>query len=277
MADIFTYTDYRLFIKEHCNDLKKDKPFYSYRYIAQKAGLKSSGFISWVVSGKRTISAELAHKIATIFKLGKRETEYFLLLVSHNQAHSVDERQHYLDRLIAFRSTRTTIIDRDRDQYYSRWYYSAIRELVALTRICSDQDVATLLKPTITRSEAKEALELLDRLELIRRDKESGCFERIDKALTAGSDIPPAIIHGFQIATMQLAQSAPYRFTKDERDISTITISCNSNDLPRIRERVRQMRSEITEIACESSHADQVFQINTQIFPLTKRIPGSSQ
>lgn len=277
MADIFSYTDYRLFLKEHCNDLKKEKPFFSYRYIAQKAELKSSGFISWVVSGKRTISTGLAYKIAAIFKLGKRETEYFMLLVNHNQATTVIERQHYLDRLIAFRSTRTTVVERDRDQYYSRWYYSAIRELVALTRVRDDQDVATLLKPSINRADAKEALELLDRLELIRKDPDSGCYERVDKALTAGADVPPAIIHGFQIATMQLAQSAPYRFTKDERDISTITISCNSRDLPRIRERVRQMRSEITEIACESNNADQVFQINTQIFPLTIRIPGSSQ
>jgi uncharacterized protein (TIGR02147 family) len=94
MADIFSYTDYRLFIKDHCNNLKKTKPFFSYRYIAQKAGLKSAGFISWVVSGKRTMSMKLAHKITTIFKLGKRETEYFLLLVQHNQSTNVQERQH---------------------------------------------------------------------------------------------------------------------------------------------------------------------------------------
>ncbi|MBN1578196.1 MAG: TIGR02147 family protein [Chitinispirillaceae bacterium] len=276
MADIFSYTDYRLFIKEHSNDLKKTKSFFSYRYIAQKAGLKSSGFISWVIAGKRTISLKLAHKLTKIFNLGKRETEYFLLLVSHNQATTVEERQHYLDRLLAFRSTRATVVERDRDQYYSRWYYSVIRELVALTPIKDGQAVASLLKPSITRSEAKEALELLCRLNLIRKE-ENGGYERIDPALTSGPDVDPAIIHAFQVTMMQLAQSAPYRIPKEDRDVSTLTISCNEADLARIRERVRQMRAEITEIACESENADRVFQINTQIFPLSKKISGGEQ
>ena len=276
MADIFSYTDYRLFIKEHCSDLKKNKPFFSYRYIAQKAGLKSTGFISWVVAGKRTISSRLAHRITQIFNLGKRETEYFLLLVSHNQAATVQERQHYLDRLLCFRSTRTAVVERDRDQYYSRWYYSAVRELVTLTKIRDEQEVASLLKPSITRAEAKDALDLLCRLNFIRKEAD-GRFERVDPALTSGADVDPAIIHSFQVAMMQLAQSAPYRIPKEDRDISTLTISCNAADLARIRERVRQMRAEITEIACESKNADRVFQINTQLYPLSKQITGNRQ
>jgi uncharacterized protein (TIGR02147 family) len=276
MADIFTYTDYRLFIKDHCEDLRKEKPFFSYRYIAQKAELKSSGFISWVVAGKRTISLKLAHKLCMIFKLGKRETDYFLLLVNHNQSSSVQEKQHYLDKLLAFRSTRTEVVHRDQDQFYTKWYYSAIRELIALTPITDAQDIASLLKPSITRSEAKDALELLCRLNLIRKT-DAGCYERTNVAITSGLDIDRALIHGYQIATMQLGQSALYRFIKDDRDLSTLTISCNGADLLRIKECVRKMRAEITEIACESKNADQVFQINTQVFPLSKKIQGSEE
>ncbi len=272
--DIFSYTDYRKFIKDACEETRITKPFFSYRYIAQRAGLKSTGFISWVVSGKRTISPALAYKLSKIFKLGKRETDYFLLLVNHNQAPSEEERQHCLERLLAFRSTRTAVVERDRDQYYSRWYNSAIRELVALTWIEDEQDVASVLKPSITRAEAKEALELLERLGFIRRGGD-GAFKRVDPAITSGTDVDPAIIHAFQVTMMQLAQSAPYRIPKEERDISTLTVSCNAADFARIRERIRQMRAEITEIACESNNADRVFQINTQIFPLTKSIPGA--
>lgn len=222
------------------------------------------------------MSASLTHKLASILKLGRREADYFELLVNHNQAKTTEERQHYLDRLMAFRSTRTAVVDRDRDRYYSRWYYSAIRELVALTEIRDESQVASLLRPPITRSEAREALELLKRLGMIRMNKNK-CHERIDAALTSGPNVNPAIIHGFQTATMQLAQSALHHFPKDERDISTLTLSCNSRDLARIRERVRQMRAEITEIACASDNADRVFQLNTQFFPLTKRLTGGDR
>ena len=276
MPEIFTYTDYRLYLKDFCEEIRKVKPFFSYRYIAQKAGLKSAGFISWVVSGKRNMSASLTHRLASILKLGKREADYFELLVNHNQSKTTEERQHYLDRLTAFRSTRTKVVDRDRDQYYSRWYYSAVRELVALTEIRDGTQIATMLRPSITRSEAKEALELLERLGMVRMNKNK-YYERVDAALTSGPDVDPAIIHGFQTATMQLAQSALYRLPKEDRDISTLTLSCNARDLVRIRERIRQMRAEITAIACESENADQVFQLNTQFFPITKKISRGDQ
>lgn len=276
MPDIFTYTDYRFYLKDFCEETRKVKPFFSYRYIAQKAGLKSAGFISWVVSGKRNMSPSLTHTLASILKLGRREADYFEVLVNHNQAKTTDERQHYLDRLLAFRSTRTTIVDRDRDQYYSRWYYSAVRELVALTEIRDESQISSLLRPPITRFEAREALELLERLGMVRVNKNK-CYERVDAALTSGPGVDPAIIHGFQTATMQLAQSALYRLPKEDRDISTLTLSCNARDLARIRERIRQMRAEITAIACESENADQVFQLNTQFFPITKKISRGDQ
>ncbi|MGE5671774.1 MAG: TIGR02147 family protein [Fibrobacterota bacterium] len=271
MAEIFTYTDYRKFIKDHCEDIRKEKPFFSYRYIAQKAELKSTGFISWVVSGKRTISLKLAHKICTIFKLGKRETDYFLLLVNHNQSTSGTERQHYLDRMLAFRSTRTEIVHRDQDQYYSKWYYAAIRELVAISDITDEQDIAAQLRPSITRTEAKDALALLCRLLLIRK-KSDGTYERTSAAIRAGNDIDRAIIHGYQSATMQLGQSSLCRFDKEERDISSLTVSCNAADIQRIKDSICKLRAEITELACDCSNANQIFQINVQFFPLSKKI-----
>ena len=117
MIDIFSYTNYRQYLKDACEETRKTKPFFSYRYIAQKAGLKSVGFISWVIKGKRNMSASLTHKVSAILKLTKREAEYFDLLVSHNQAKTVEERQYYLNKMLAFRSTRTTVVERDRDHY----------------------------------------------------------------------------------------------------------------------------------------------------------------
>ncbi|HEX2958187.1 MAG TPA: TIGR02147 family protein [Chitinispirillaceae bacterium] len=276
MTDIFTYTDYRKFIKDYCEEQRKEKPFFSYRYIAQKADLKSTGFISWVVAGKRTMSLKLAHKICIIFKLGKRETDYLLLLVNHNQSNSAAERQHYLDRMLAFRSTRTEIVHRDNDLYYSKWYYAAIRELVAISRITNEQDIASLLRPSITRSEAKDALELLCRLDLIRKNS-AGFYERSASAIRAGTDVDRALIHGYQIASMQLGQSSLCRFDKDERDISTLTVSCNAADFQRIRDSIAKLREEITEIVCESKNANQVFQINMQLFPLSKKMEGQTE
>jgi uncharacterized protein (TIGR02147 family) len=249
--------------------MRQTKPFISYRYVSQKSGLKSSGFISWVVMGKKNVSVDLATRIASVLKLSKRESNYFELLVLHNQAKSTEQRQLFFDRMLAFRSTHATVLERDRDQYYSQWFYSAIRELVAITEISDEQQVCALLNPPISRSDAKTALDLLLRLGLIRRT-DKNIFERVDQAITSGKSINTALIHSFQITTMQMAQSALHRINKEERDISTVTLSCNSKDLEKIRERISQMRLEISAIACASTDANQVFQLNTQFFPLSK-------
>jgi uncharacterized protein (TIGR02147 family) len=267
MIDIFSYTDYRRFLKDFCSDIRKEKPFFSYRYIAQKVGLKSCGFISWVINGKRTMSLGLARKICTVLKLNRRQTEYFILLVSHNQSKSVTEKQLYMDRMIAFRATRTEVVHHHQDRYYSRWYHSAIRELVAVARIRNEDDVVARLRPSITRSEAKKSLALLAELALIEKT-DDGLYRRTAAAITAGGDVAAALIHNFQTATMQLGESALDRFPREARDISTLTISCNAADLSRISTYIAGLRDKVTELACNSTDADQVFQLNIQCFPL---------
>lgn len=269
MGSIFAYTDYRTFMKERTEELKKSKPFFSYRYIAQKCELKSTGFISWVVLGKRTISVELASKIVKVLKLNRREAQFFELLVLHNQSRSEEQRSVYHDRMLSYRKAYAKVLERDRQKFYSKWYYSAVRELVSITCIRTEADVSSLMNPPVDIAEAKDALELLTRLKLICRNKD-GVYERVDTAITSGPGIEPAVIRSFQAATMRLAQSALHRIPKEDRDISTVTLSCDSRDIERIRERIRQLRAEISEIAC-GSDADQVFQFNTQFFPLSKK------
>ncbi|MBN1757344.1 MAG: TIGR02147 family protein [Chitinispirillaceae bacterium] len=268
MVDIFTYTDYRHYLKDYCREIRKEKPCFSYRYLAQKTGLKSSGYISWVINGKRTLSPELAAKICTVLKLGKRQTEYFLLLVQHNQSKSVDEKQRYFDRLLRYRATRTEVLHHRHDTFYSRWYHSAIRELVAVAPVGNEEDVVSRLRPSITKKEAEKSLALLVELGLIEKTP-GGTYRRTVTAITAGADVDPALVHNFQTATMQLGESALHRFSKNSRDISTLTVSCKSTDLARISTLIARLRDEVSELGCNSTDADQVLQLNIQLFPLS--------
>lgn len=275
MIDIFSYTNYRTFLFDFCEEEKKTKSFFSYRYVGLKAGLKSPSFLSWVIKGNRNITVSLALRIARVLKLKKREADYFLLLVNHNQATDTDDRQHYLDKLIGYRGVSARILNRDAEQFYTQWYYSAIRELVAVTRITSESDVVDVLIPAIKKSEATEALLLLTRLGMIRK-LESGKYERVESTLIAGTSIDAAVIHGYQNATMELGKGALHRFPKEDRDISTVTFSCDQKSYLRISERVAQMRLEIAEMAAQSKNAEQIFQLNVQMFPLSKRVAGGA-
>jgi uncharacterized protein (TIGR02147 family) len=261
VPDIFQYIDYRQFINDFCREVRKSKPFFSYRYIGQKAGVKSTGLLSWIVMGKRNLPAHLIHKLSRIFKMSGKEAAFFELLVNYNQAKHIEEKQFYLEKMLSIKKVRADVIDQDRASFYSKWYYP----------VQGEEQVAAIMRPAIRKSEAREALDLLTRLGLVRKTAD-GVFERTAAVLTSSPAIDAAIIHNFQFVTMQLAQSSLHRFKREERDVSTVTLSCDQDCLNRIRERVAEMRSEVLKLACGCKKPDQVFQLNTQIFPLSGQV-----
>jgi hypothetical protein len=45
LPDIFSYLDYRLYLREVCAVKKEQNPHFSYRYLSEKVQIKSAGFI----------------------------------------------------------------------------------------------------------------------------------------------------------------------------------------------------------------------------------------
>jgi uncharacterized protein (TIGR02147 family) len=203
--------------------------------------------------------------------LSGKEAAFFEVLVNYNQSKQTDEKQFYLEKILSIKKVRADVIDQDRAAFYSKWYYSAIRELVAIHPLRDEEQAAAIMRPPIKKSEAREALELLTRLGLVRKNGD-GAYERTAAVLTSSPAIDAAIIHNFQFVTMQLAQSSLHRFKREERDVSTVTLSCDHESLNRIREKVTEMRSEVLKLACACKKPDQVFQLNTQIFPLSGQV-----
>ncbi|MBD3240726.1 MAG: TIGR02147 family protein [Chitinivibrionales bacterium] len=278
MPTVYEYMDYRAFLRDHCAERRKSMPGFSYRLLSKRAGISSSGFLSWVVNGRRNLSTRLALDIAKALKLTKSETAYFTSLVNFNQAGDTAEKNHYFDELRTLRPASPKSLRDEQREYYSKWYYAAIRELVAVCPVTGNYThVARLLKPSIRPNEARRALELLERLGLIRKDR-TGRYRQTDTLITsAGAPIEPACIHRYQSDTMELAAGALQRFDKDERDVSTVTMSVNAQSMALIRKRAEQFRAEVMAIARTSPDPDRVMQLNIQLFPLSGELgPGDN-
>ena len=56
LPDLFAYLDYRKFLRDYCAAKRAKNTWFSYRYLSGKVGIKSGGFFSWVLQGKRNIS-----------------------------------------------------------------------------------------------------------------------------------------------------------------------------------------------------------------------------
>lgn len=270
MPNIFDYTDYRLFLRDYYESCKKSNPKYSHRYFAQKAQINSTGFFSNVLTGKRNLTTRMALRFAAVLKLKKDESDYFQNMVCYCQAKTVEERAFFYEKMICRFKIDVRKLESDKFEFYSRWYYSAIRELLFYYHFTGDyESLAKQLNPPISSEEARKAIELLKRLGLIKKDK-SGCLRQSTPLITSGSEFYSLHIARFQRATMELASQALDRFSAEVRDSSTLTMTLSAHSFKTAKREVTELRKRLLALAQQDTATDRVYQFNFQLFPLTR-------
>jgi uncharacterized protein (TIGR02147 family) len=275
MISIFSYTSFRDFLRDAYAERRANSPAFSFRFIAARVGLNASTVLR-IVQGRRNLSPDRIAPFAAVFKLGKRETAYFELLVRFDRARGEQEKNFFFEKMAAFNKSEVVALLADKYALFESWKHIAIRELLSHYRFCGDyRALARMCTPPITAPEAKAAVALLVRLGIVRKDAK-GCFRPTDKFVTAGEDWKSIAIANFQKSTIALAGEAVERFPADERHISTLTVNLSSYGLGRVKEKIRALRKEILDVENMDAGCDRVFQVNFQIFPLTKSSRRSS-
>lgn len=269
MVSIFDYLNYREFLSDSYKERKASNPAFSYRFIGGKIGLSASTFVR-IIQGKRNVTTKHIAAIAAVFHLKKQEEKYFELLVQFNQSSSSEEKKMFFEKLLSFKNTEFLLLMKDRYDLFNEWYYIAIRELLVHYRFKDDfEALAKRVEPPIQPREARKAIELLEKMSLIKRDSR-GYYKPTDTLITVGEDWQSIAIANFQKTVISLAQSAIDRFKPDARDISTLTVNLSQKKLQIVKEKIRALRKEIMEIENIDKENDTVFQINFQIFPMSK-------
>lgn len=271
MPNLFDYTDYRKFLEDYQREEHIKNPHFSHRYFAQKAGFTSSGLLANIMNGRRNLTDALIGKFSRALKFNKKEEAYFESLVRFNQAKSIDDKnKHYL-RMLQSSPLKTVTVSRERHEFYAQWWYSAIRELLNFYRFKDDYHaLARRLDPPISIDQAKDAVATLQRLGMIEKDPD-GYYRQTASVITTGELRERALnVVNFQLATMDLAKEALRRHRSEIRDISTLTLTLSPGSIGKVREEIALFQKKLLSIAEEDRTVNSVYQINFQMFPLTK-------
>jgi uncharacterized protein (TIGR02147 family) len=273
LNSIFDYLDYREFLKDHYEANKARNPFHSFRFISSKTGLDSSFYVK-VLQKQMHLSLKSLPCLINFLNLNKKESEYFTLLVRFNRADKKEEMKRCFENIIEFRNLRTNTLDAKKYEYFSKWYYVVIRELLNFTEFDGNyKALAMKLNPPISESEAKKAIDLLCKLGLIRKNNE-GFHELTEQFVTTGESWNSIAVENFQREMLHLAEDSINNIQKNNRETSTITVSISWECFKAMKERLREVRKELLEMAKIEREPDGVFQINFQIFPLTSSNRG---
>jgi uncharacterized protein (TIGR02147 family) len=269
---IFDYLDYRAYLRDFYRDQKAQARPFSFRAFARRAGIRSYNYLQLVMKGERDLSPTMATQFARGCGLEANESAYFCELVSFGQAKTTEERNRAYERLSQFRPFRAAHrLEPAQAAYHECWYIPAIRELVTHPDFSDDPRwIASVLRPNISVSQAKNALQTLSDLGLIIRDN-SGQFKQTDAVVTTGSGpLGHHIVNYHRTMMVQAAKSLD-EVPRDERDISSITLSIREDAIATLKQRIDAFRKELLELAEAYGPVDRVVQLNIQLFPLTTK------
>jgi uncharacterized protein (TIGR02147 family) len=271
---VFDYTDYRQFLRDFYAAQKAHSRAFSHRAFSRRAGLRSSNFLSLVMKGERDLSAEMSPRFAKACGLSKREADFFCDLVGYGQAKTTDEKQRWHERLARFRKFREAHhLVGEQTAYHAHWYMPAIRELVSLPSFTEKPKwIASQLEPPIAERQAAEAIDTLCRLGLLVRDGH-GKLRQAQPLVTTGAGPLGHQVFVYHRGMLDLAKRALDHLPREERDISSLTLCVAESTLPLLKQRIREFRHELLQLAEQEASPERVVQVNFQMFPLSRRTP----
>jgi uncharacterized protein (TIGR02147 family) len=269
-TNIFRYTDYREYLRAYFTERKKNDLKFSHRYLCRRLRLASPNSIMLAIQGKRNITNSLAFRISKEFKHNTKEVDYFECLVGFAQAKTADEKERYFGHIMALRkTTNVEKIDESQYEYYSNWYNLVVRELVTNLEFKGDFNrLAKNVRPQITPVQAKRSVALLLKLGLIR--KKNNGYIHSSGIISTGPEVTSLAVAKFHKTMAGLAAEAVNDVRKEDRDNTACTVYISQKGFEEIKKAIAECRKKVLAITEADSPVDRVYQVNFQVFPVSK-------
>ncbi len=268
--EFFRYDDFKKLIKDRYEQLKEKDPKFSHRYFCTKAGYGSSSAFSDVLTGRRKLAKASALRLAKALQFSRSEEEFLLRLMDFNQAESLEEKNLHYAELLALKGVRVEILSREKYEYFSHWYYAAIRELLYFHSCTGDfHELGRRLNPAVPATKVRKAVILMEKLGILEKDAQ-GRYRQTNKLISTDDLGSSMHVDNFKSTTMQLAREALDRHPRETRDISTITATLSAQSLEKVKAAIKVLRQTVLTLAEQDENVDRVCQLNIQFFPLSR-------
>ncbi len=270
--DLYSYTDYRRYLKDYFTSQKEAVLHFSFRFFARIAGFSSPGFLKMVMEGQRNLSLSSINKVTKGLKLSQKESAYFEALVLFNQAETRKDKDLYFERLASLKPhVKFHGLEKDQYEYFTQKHYVILREMVALPDFKEDTVwIAQKLKMPIKPKEVDYSLALLLRLGLLKRD-EKGKLVQAEATLSTPPEVDSMEVASFHRAMLDEAKESMWDVPAAWRHFSSLTIPIPKNSIREIKSRIENFREEIMSLINQgSTDYFEVYQMNIQLFPVTR-------
>ena len=215
--------------------------------------------------------------IAEAIGLCTLEKKYFLKLIEYTNARSSQNATKILVELIKIKSDiAPKPITEEQRNYYSHWFIPIIGELAALEGFKPDAEwISNTILPEISPKQVEECLEILTRVGVLATDPTTGKIVRTKSDLSTADEVPDQDVSRYHREIIDLGKSALSRIPRNEREISSVTISASEAVFNKIKTMIQEFENQVLLEEREAKEKDRVCQLNIQFFPVTKKVRKS--
>lgn len=278
MLSVFEFDDFRTYVKAWVSE----EEGWSQSRLASALGVSRSSLsqsLNSEAANPRRFPDTSVAPLTRLLALEGEDRRYFLELVEAAQGRSEEKRAAARRRADAIRSFQEArAIQRPSYELYATWYHFAVWELAQLPGFRSDPAwIASILMPPITRLQARESLELLDRLGLITT--KDGEVE-VTSALLVDPEFSDeerneALIQSYKDSLARAADAIAERRLKSEKVMYGAVTALDPDDFPKAREILRSAMQQLLALGQKTSGTGRVYQALVTCWPLSEVVEDS--
>lgn len=267
--NIYSYLDYREFLRDRFTALREKTPEFSYRFFAQVARVSPS-FLKLVATKRKHLSQKSVFKFAKALGLDSTETNFFNHLVLFNRSKTLDEQNYYYSMLCkTLRKTKAVPMPPNLNLLLNTWYVPIILEMVGMKNFKNDSKwISKKLGGKITPKEAQDAIELLlsENMLITHHD---GTLSPRHKAISTGDQAKSLAMKNFHKSMIELSLEK-LNDLADFREYGAVTASIGKETVEALKQKIREFRKELLSFLSKQETGEDVYQLNIQLFSITK-------
>jgi uncharacterized protein (TIGR02147 family) len=130
--------------------------------------------------------------------------------------------------------------------------------------------LARKLEPSVSLQQAKKAIQLLQELNLVKKDSR-GFFKPTEGSISTEDFIRNEAVKQFQAQSLELASSALFNESKRRKVVTTNTLSVSKKGRERIEKLIDRFRSQVRSLVHKDENPpEEIYQLDLLFFPLMK-------
>lgn len=271
MKGILEYASYRRYIADYYAE-KKAKSAFTWQDFTKAAGFTSTVYLKYVSDGYFNLSDAATKRVAAAMNLTEFEQEYFYEMVRFDRAKTDAEKKAIFKKMLSIaESHKAKILEGDSFRYFDSWKNPVIRELAPAMPGAKPLALAHACRPKITAAEVSETLNFLVKANLLKKDKD-GKYAQTEIGVSTGPmDATPVAVREMHRQMGEFALGAIEGVPQNERHFSGLTLGVTHDAYDEIVQEIAEFRKRIIAIATRTNDTDEVYRLNVQFFPMTKK------